>query len=347
MNAAVAASPVAAIAAGRWRGAASEECGPPAARSRARAAPLPAARRAGPPARSAPQNPAPHAPPSVGAAGGRRTLAPRIARSSRVRRGRAPISPLLPPLAAMRRSRAFVAVLLLLVAAGATAQDASPEAAEDTCVLPLDVDAAPARAGGVVSSTTGPTGPVVVAGKLALSGRLALELRGACPTDAAALRAALPGARLVAGSELRLDPTTVKAKVRVEGGGRGATPAPRRARPPPPVPPPPCSGRLPRRRPGRRPDQRHLRPDVRAHAGGAFGGLGPRVVRGLLVAATPGGAVVAGGKPVTLSSKGPANSAATFDFSRGTVRGWACMRAGRPARGWGGPPGRPRPPPRA
>jgi hypothetical protein len=180
----------------------------------------------------------------------------------------------------MRRSRAFVAVLLLLAAAGATAQDASPEAAEDTCVLPLDVDAAPARAGGVVSSTTGPTGPVVVAGKLALSGRLALELRGACPTDAAALRAALPGARLVAGSELRLDPTTVKAKVRVEGGGRGATPAPRRARPPPPVPPPPRSGRLPRRRPGRRPDQRHLRPDVRAHAGGAFGGLGPRVVRG-------------------------------------------------------------------
>ena len=64
---------------------------------------------------------------------------------------------------------------------------------------------------------------------------------------------------------------------------------------------------------------------------------------GLLVAATPGGAVVAGGKPVTLSSKGPANSAATFDFSRGTVRDWACMRGVRRG-GWGGSPWRPRPP---
>ena len=40
---------------------------------------------------------------------------------------------------------------------------------------------------------------------------------------------------------------------------------------------------------------------------------------GLLVTATPSGAVTAGGKSVTLSGK-PANGAATFDFTRSTVR---------------------------
>ena len=131
-----------------------------------------------------------------------------------------PLPPTPPPSTPIRgahmRTLHFLLLAAVAVACVAAAPDAPEQAASDACVLPFDVDAVPARAGGVVNGDAAgaPRGPIAVADKLKVSGRLALALKGPCPTDAASLKAALPSAKLVAdGSELRLTPDSVKAKV--------------------------------------------------------------------------------------------------------------------------------------
>jgi len=131
---------------------------------------------------------------------------------------------------------ALLALLLLLSISSssfvALAQDSlSYGGTSNSCILPFDVDEVPATAGGLVTATDGTKQELTLAdssaGKLTLSGRLALALppsssasssASTCPTDGKSLLEALPGAKLVAmdgATGLRISPNPVRAKVRV------------------------------------------------------------------------------------------------------------------------------------